>query len=289
MFMPLQAGSWLMSIMAALGAAPSNFTVPVTVAAVAGSIGVAAGAAAPGAAAGCSSVDSFFPHPARRMSPQRVGKARIAFQIFVFLGGQHRKLFRNVGEGLPRERLEEPYQFAQLIFGKRERGHADLQIRAHAVAIVIRVVQGRISQETQHPFGINPSTLGEKLWRQLLLSVGALIAGHGHERSALTGNELMAAHTVIFLDYPPAFLNVAAIIQWPVLIAGRKRVLMTAQKKSGERANLFPGQVQVRHSQLFGFGLVLALVPDVGFREFVLEEALLVIPGPLGGAFGQTR
>src|SRR5713226_7185674 len=84
-FVPLHAGSWLMSIVAALGAVPSNFTVPLTVAAVAGSIGVAAGAAALGVAVGCSSVDSFFPHPARRMSPQRVGKARIVFQVFFFM------------------------------------------------------------------------------------------------------------------------------------------------------------------------------------------------------------
>src|SRR5271166_3210477 len=43
--MPLQAGSWLMSIFEGFGAVPSNFTVPLTVATVAGSIGVAAGAA----------------------------------------------------------------------------------------------------------------------------------------------------------------------------------------------------------------------------------------------------
>src|SRR2546426_2582234 len=42
-FVPLHAGSWLMSIFAGLGAVPSNLTVPFTVAAVAGSIGVAAG------------------------------------------------------------------------------------------------------------------------------------------------------------------------------------------------------------------------------------------------------
>ena len=38
---PLQPGSWLMSIFAGFGAVPSNFTVPLTVATVAGSIGVA--------------------------------------------------------------------------------------------------------------------------------------------------------------------------------------------------------------------------------------------------------
>src|SRR6202011_5892488 len=45
-FVPLQPGSWLMSILAGFGAVPSNFTVPLTVAAVAGSIGVAAPAGA---------------------------------------------------------------------------------------------------------------------------------------------------------------------------------------------------------------------------------------------------
>src|ERR1700758_5092698 len=44
-FVPLQPGSWLMSILDALGAVPSNFTVPLMVATVAGSMGVAAGAA----------------------------------------------------------------------------------------------------------------------------------------------------------------------------------------------------------------------------------------------------
>ena len=42
-FVPLQPGSWLMSILAGFGAVPSNFTVPLRVATVAGSIGVAAG------------------------------------------------------------------------------------------------------------------------------------------------------------------------------------------------------------------------------------------------------
>src|ERR1700730_6086817 len=52
-FGPLQAGSWLMSILAALGAVPARLTVPLTLAAVAGSMGAAAGAdvaAVPGAA-----------------------------------------------------------------------------------------------------------------------------------------------------------------------------------------------------------------------------------------------
>src|SRR5260370_27911185 len=62
MFMPLQAGSWLMSIFAALGAVPSRLTVPLTLAAVAGSIGVAAGVAAVLGAADSSL--RFLPHAA---------------------------------------------------------------------------------------------------------------------------------------------------------------------------------------------------------------------------------
>src|SRR5215470_1906897 len=73
-----------MSILTALGASPSNLTVPLTLATVAGSIGVAAGAAA-GAAAGCSAVSSFLPHPERRTSPHIAGRPRIFIQVFIFI------------------------------------------------------------------------------------------------------------------------------------------------------------------------------------------------------------
>src|SRR5258708_4060097 len=63
-----------MSILADLGAAPSNFTVPLTVATVAGSIGVDAGAAAGGGAAGCSSLGFFFSPPPRRKRPSGTDK-----------------------------------------------------------------------------------------------------------------------------------------------------------------------------------------------------------------------
>src|ERR1700730_10485385 len=79
---PAQLGSWLMSILAGLGAAPSNFTVPLTVAAVAGSIGVAAGPAAGLGAAGCSSAVSFLPHPTNRRSPSKLA---IATDVLVFM------------------------------------------------------------------------------------------------------------------------------------------------------------------------------------------------------------
>src|ERR1700747_3119426 len=99
----------------------------------------------------------------------------------------------------------------------------------------------------------------------------------------------MAAHAVVLVDNPPAFLNVATIIQRAVLIAGGKRVFLAAQEERGKGANLFFGEVEIRHAQLFGFGLVLALVPDIGLGEFVFEETLLVIPGLFGRAFGQSR
>src|SRR5215469_11345965 len=73
-----------MSILTALGASPSNLTVPLTLATVAGSIGVAAGAAA-GVAAGCSAVSSFLPHPASKTSPHIAGRPRIFIQVFVFI------------------------------------------------------------------------------------------------------------------------------------------------------------------------------------------------------------
>src|SRR5882762_6929353 len=65
----------------------------------------------------------------------RGGAAEEAARHFGFLGGQDGNLFWNVGERLPRQGLEETHQFAQLVFGEREGGHAHLQIGAHAVAI----------------------------------------------------------------------------------------------------------------------------------------------------------
>src|SRR6266446_10053502 len=84
-FEPAQLESWLMSIFAAFGAAPPNFTIPLTLAAVAGSIGVAAGAAAGVGAAGCSSAVSFLPHPANRTTPSKTDRLPVASDLFVFI------------------------------------------------------------------------------------------------------------------------------------------------------------------------------------------------------------
>src|SRR5216683_5024172 len=82
-FEPWQLASWLMSILAAFGAGPSNFTVPLTLAAVAGSIGAAAGAAA--GAADCSSAVSFLPHPASRMIPSKTDRLQIVSDFLLFI------------------------------------------------------------------------------------------------------------------------------------------------------------------------------------------------------------
>src|SRR5512133_1317565 len=84
--LPLQAGSWLMSIFDGFGAAPSNFTVPVTSAAVAGSIGVAGAAAAVfsvSALEDCS-VFSFLLHAASRTIPSNTHMLAIAKYAFRF-------------------------------------------------------------------------------------------------------------------------------------------------------------------------------------------------------------
>src|SRR5208282_5036608 len=87
-FMPLQAGSWVMSIFAALGAAPSKLTVPLTLAAVAGSIGAAAGAAIVLGAADCSSV-GFLLHAVIRTRPTTAHRPRVTNQCLRFIISLH--------------------------------------------------------------------------------------------------------------------------------------------------------------------------------------------------------
>src|ERR1700720_3664404 len=84
-FVPLQAGSWLMSILFALGAVPARITVPLTLAAVAGSIGAAAGAgvAAVLGAADCSS--GFLLHALNRTRPMTAHRPRVTNDCFRFM------------------------------------------------------------------------------------------------------------------------------------------------------------------------------------------------------------
>src|SRR5580704_8901050 len=82
-FGPLQAGSWLMSIFAAFGAAPARLTEPLTLAAVAGSIGAAAGAAAPLGAADSSL--GFLLHAVSRTRPTSAHRPRRSNDCFRFM------------------------------------------------------------------------------------------------------------------------------------------------------------------------------------------------------------
>src|SRR5947209_16160408 len=92
-FGPLQAGSWLMSIFAALGAVPARLTVPLTLAAVAGSIGAAAGAdvaVVPGPA-GCSSL-GFLLHAVSRTRPSTAHMPRVTNHCCRFIIALHLSL-----------------------------------------------------------------------------------------------------------------------------------------------------------------------------------------------------
>src|ERR1700687_4065246 len=83
--LPLQAASWLMSIFCPLGAGPPKVTVPLTLAAVSGSIGADAGAgfASLLGEVPCSSlVFSFLLQPASNPSRQ---STHIAAHIFLFI------------------------------------------------------------------------------------------------------------------------------------------------------------------------------------------------------------
>src|SRR5690348_11909533 len=87
LLVPLQAASWLMSILAILGAMPSSFTCPLTVPTVLGSLGVAAGAA--GAAFSSVAFDdcsvfSFLLQPANSRK-LRQSRPISANHIFLFM------------------------------------------------------------------------------------------------------------------------------------------------------------------------------------------------------------
>src|ERR1700680_4332697 len=95
-----------MSIFAAFGAAPSNFTVPLTDATVAGSMRVAAGTAVDAAGAAGGSSASFLPHPAKRARP---GKTQIAIHFLVFMmGRQLASKFKTHGHST-RGHVQRPY------------------------------------------------------------------------------------------------------------------------------------------------------------------------------------
>src|SRR5690348_17588313 len=97
----------------------------------------------------------------------RCGTAEETARHFGFLRGKQRRLLWNVRERLARKRLEEADQFAEFVLGERERGHTHLQIRAHTVAIGVRIAERGIAQEPQQPLRIDACALSKQLRRQL--------------------------------------------------------------------------------------------------------------------------
>src|SRR5580692_6985153 len=89
----------------------------------------------------------------------------------------------------------------------------------------------------------------------------------------------MASHAVVFLDHPPAFLNVTAGVTGAILILRREGTLFASQQESCKCANLLRGEVQIWHAQGFGLRLDLALVVNVGLGKFVLKKSFMVVPG----------
>src|SRR4029077_21235274 len=106
--------------------------------------------------------------------------------------------------------------------------------------------------------------------------------------SGLFRRELVAAHAVVLLDHPPAFLNIAPRIPWLVLITRGQGTLLAAQQERGQVLNLQFREMQVRHAEDFCLRLDLALVVDIWFGELVLEESLAVVPWICGPSLRQT-
>ena len=130
-----------------------------------------------------------------------------------------------------RERLEETNELAHLVVREIERRHVDLEVRAHAVAIGVGVAERRILQELLQPLGRNPRAFGEKFGRQLVLVVAVLLQSHQYGR--LAGIKLVAAHAVVFLNDPPALLNVALRVAGLVDVAVGQGSFLAAHQERG--------------------------------------------------------
>ena len=102
--------------------------------------------------------------------------------------------------------------------------------------LVSVVLSDGFDEERSQPFGIDARAFGQEFGRQLLLDV--LIVLHSHQDRALLRGELVAAHAVVLLDHPPAFLNIAPCIAGFVLIAAGQGTLLAAQQERGQGLNL---------------------------------------------------
>src|SRR5258706_14974347 len=92
----------------------------------------------------------------------------------------------------------------------------------------------------------------------------------------------MTAHTVIFLDDPPAVLYVLPslvlrIIKERLGNVGAFRT-NTAKQESGQGVAPFVGQIRLRHAQPIFWVFLFALIINRRVGQLVLKETLVAVP-----------
>src|SRR5215472_3388163 len=93
----------------------------------------------------------------------------------------------------------------------------------------------------------------------------------------------MATHAVVFLDYPPAVLNILTsfILRIVEETLGHVGAFSTdtAQQECRQRRAPLGIHVGLRHAQLILLVLLLALIVNRRIVQLVLKEAARVVPG----------
>jgi len=80
-------------------------------------------------------------------------------------------------------------------------------------------------------------------------------------------DELVAAHAVVLIEDPPAFLNVAALITEGGMIISGRGDFPGCPWRNVVSAQLLLAEVQVGHAEMFCSKADLAIVPDVGVGQ----------------------
>ena len=75
-----------------------------------------------------------------------------------------------------------------------------------------------------------------------------LILSKTHQDRFLPGDELVAPHAIVFLDHPPAFLNVVAVVAGFVLVAGGQGSFLATHEEGCDVEHLILGEVHVWHA-----------------------------------------
>ena len=90
----------------------------------------------------------------------------------------------------------------------------------------------------------------------------------------------MTSHAVVLLYQPPAFLNIASIVERPVLVGDGKRAFLTAHQKGGERADLILWPRCRLGMRSFSASALILPLSQIRLSELVFEEAFVVVPRP---------